>query len=54
MYDQLERAQPYPTSEIHLRIYRAMQQAVNGVLREGISPESAAENVLKAVNQETS
>jgi ABC-type glycerol-3-phosphate transport system substrate-binding protein len=54
MYSQLETAHPFPISETHLRIYRAMQLAVNAVLREGISPESAAENVLKAVNQETS
>lgn len=54
MYTQLETALPYPTSETHLLIYRAMQQAVNAVLREGVSPEIAAENILKAVNQETS
>jgi hypothetical protein len=30
-----------------------MQQAVDAVLREGVLPEIAAENVLKAVNQET-
>jgi ABC-type glycerol-3-phosphate transport system substrate-binding protein len=54
MYSQLERALPYPASETHLRIYRAMQQAVDAVLREGVSPEIAAENVLTAVNQETS
>ena len=54
MYSQLETALPYPTSETHLRIYRAMQQAVSAVLRDGVSPQVAAENVLKAVNQETS
>ena len=54
MYTQLETALPYPTSETHLRIYRAMQQAINAVLREGVSPETAAENILEAVNQETS
>jgi ABC-type glycerol-3-phosphate transport system substrate-binding protein len=54
MYSQLETALPYPRSETHMRIYRAMQQAVSAVLNEGISPETAAENVLKAVNQETS
>jgi ABC-type glycerol-3-phosphate transport system substrate-binding protein len=54
MYTQLETARPFPTSETHLRIYRAMQQAVDAVLREGLAPEIAAENILKAVNQETS
>jgi ABC-type glycerol-3-phosphate transport system substrate-binding protein len=54
MYGQLETARPYPTSETHVRIYRAMQQAVDAVLREGVSPEIAAEAVLSAVNQETS
>jgi multiple sugar transport system substrate-binding protein len=51
--NQLEYVVPYPSSEIHQRIYRAMQQAVDAVLREGVLPEIAAENVLKAVNQET-
>jgi ABC-type glycerol-3-phosphate transport system substrate-binding protein len=54
MYGQLERARPFSSSETHLRIYRAMQLAIDAVLREGMPPESAAENVLKAVNQETS
>jgi ABC-type glycerol-3-phosphate transport system substrate-binding protein len=54
MYSQLETARPYPTSETHVLVYRAMQQAVNAVLREGVSPEIAAEAVLNAVNQETS
>jgi multiple sugar transport system substrate-binding protein len=54
MYSQLETALPFPTSETHLRIYRAMQQAVTAVLREGVSPDVAADGVLQAVNQETS
>jgi ABC-type glycerol-3-phosphate transport system substrate-binding protein len=54
MYSQLEMAHPYSTSETHLRIYRAMQQAIDAVLRQGVSPDAAAENVLTAVNQETS
>jgi ABC-type glycerol-3-phosphate transport system substrate-binding protein len=54
MYSQLETALPYPHSETHLRIYRAMQQAVDAVLRQGVSPQSAAEGVLTALNQESS
>ena len=53
IYHQLEYAIPYPSSETHKRIYRAMQQAVDAVLREGELPVVAAEGVLKAVNQET-
>ena len=53
MYAQLETAIPYPQSEIHRDIYRAMQQAVDAVLRQGTSPETAAATVLAAVNQET-
>ena len=51
---QMEYVIPYPTSETHQRIYRAMQQAVDAVLRQGVLAEVAAENVLIAVNQETS
>jgi ABC-type glycerol-3-phosphate transport system substrate-binding protein len=54
MYGQLELAMPYPMSETHERIYRAMQQAVDAVLREGVPPESAAVGILQAVDQETS
>jgi ABC-type glycerol-3-phosphate transport system substrate-binding protein len=54
MYGQLELAMPYPKSETHERIYRAMQQALDAVLREGEPPESAAAGILEAVNQETS
>jgi ABC-type glycerol-3-phosphate transport system substrate-binding protein len=54
MYDQLEHALPYRSSETHLRIYRAMQQAIDAVLRNGVSPSVAAENVLKAIEQGTS
>ncbi len=53
MYGQLESAMPYPISETHVRIYRAMQQAIDAVLREGVPPESAAVGILQAVNQET-
>jgi ABC-type glycerol-3-phosphate transport system substrate-binding protein len=52
IYDQLEYAIPYATSETHKRIYRAMQQAVDAVLRQGEPPALAAEGVLQAVNQE--
>ena len=52
IYTQLEYAIPYPTSETHKRIYRAMQQAVDAVLRRGEPPALAAEGVLQAVNQE--
>jgi ABC-type glycerol-3-phosphate transport system substrate-binding protein len=52
IYTQLEYAIPYPTSETHKRIYRAMQQAVDAVLRQGEPPALAAEGVLQAVNQE--
>jgi len=53
MYAQLETAIPYAQSEIHRDIYRAMQQAVDAVLRQGTPPEAAAASVLTAVNQET-
>ena len=53
MYVQLESAIPYPMSETHLRIYRAMQQGIDAVLRDGVPPESAAAGILEAVNQET-
>lgn len=53
VYNQLEYAIPYPTSDTHKRIYQAMQEAVNAVLRQGEIPAVAAENVLKAVNQES-
>jgi ABC-type glycerol-3-phosphate transport system substrate-binding protein len=53
VYSQLEYAIPYPSTEVHKRIYRAMQGAVDAVLRGGELPSVAAENVLKAVNQET-
>jgi hypothetical protein len=52
VHNQLEYAIPYPSTEAHKRIYRAMQEAVDAVLRKGESPSIAAENVLKAVNQE--
>jgi ABC-type glycerol-3-phosphate transport system substrate-binding protein len=52
MYSQLERTVPYRTTETHARIYRAMQQAIDAVLRQGISPEDAARNVLLAAGQE--
>ncbi len=51
MYAQLESTYPYPTSELHLRIYRAMQTAIDDVLHKNVSPEEAAANVLKAVGQ---
>jgi ABC-type glycerol-3-phosphate transport system substrate-binding protein len=51
MYDQLEHAVPYGTSQTHQRIYRAMQTAIGDVLGKGVQPEAAAENVLQAVNQ---
>ena len=54
MYHQLEYAMPYRSSEIHQRMYRAMQQAVDAVLRQRVPPEMAAETVLKAVYHETS
>jgi ABC-type glycerol-3-phosphate transport system substrate-binding protein len=54
IHSQLEFAIPYPYSETHQRIYRAMQQAIDAVLREGVLSDVAAENVLKAVNQERS
>jgi ABC-type glycerol-3-phosphate transport system substrate-binding protein len=54
MYGQLEHAIPYPNSEVHQRIYRAMQQAVDAVLRDGVPPETAADGVLDAVQQERS
>ncbi|MFN2158251.1 MAG: extracellular solute-binding protein [Anaerolineae bacterium] len=51
IYTQLEYAIPYPSSEMHKRIYRAMQDAVDAVLRQGKPPALAAEEVLQAVNQ---
>jgi ABC-type glycerol-3-phosphate transport system substrate-binding protein len=53
VHSQLEYAIPYPSTEAHKRIYRAMQEAVDAVLRKGELPSVAAENVLKAANQET-
>jgi ABC-type glycerol-3-phosphate transport system substrate-binding protein len=53
IYTQLEYAIPYPTSDTYKRIYRAMQEAVDAVLRQGEPPALAAEAVLRAVNQET-
>jgi len=53
IYTQLEYAISYPASDTHKRIYRAMQQAVDAVLRQGELPALAAEEVLRAVNQET-
>ena len=53
IYTQLEYVIPYPTSETHKRIYRAMQQAVDAVLRRGEPPALAADGVLQAINQET-
>ena len=53
MYAQLETALPYSQSETHSDIYRAMQQAVQAVLSEGMLPETAAAGVLAAVDQET-
>jgi ABC-type glycerol-3-phosphate transport system substrate-binding protein len=53
MYLQLETAIPYAQSETHRNIYRAMQQAVDAVLRQGAPPETAAANILATVNQET-
>lgn len=52
VHAQLERTIPYPNSEVHRRIYRAMQQAVDAVLRKGAMPQAAADDVLKAVSQE--
>jgi len=52
IYSQLEYTYPYPESEVHQRIYRAMQDAVNAVLREDVPPEIAAATVLQAVGQE--
>ena len=52
MYGQLETALPYRQSETHRIICRAMQQAVDAVLRQGTPPETAAANVLAVVNQE--
>jgi len=53
MYSQLESAIPYSQSETHRDIYRAMQQAVDAVLRQGTPPDIAAANVLATTNQET-
>lgn len=52
VYGQLEYAIAYPTTEAHKRVYRAMQQAVDAVLRKGESPATAAAGVLQAVGQE--
>ncbi len=54
VHAQLENTVPYPDSEVHRRIYRAMQQAVDAVLRKGAMPQAAADDVLRAVNQERS
>jgi ABC-type glycerol-3-phosphate transport system substrate-binding protein len=51
VYAKLEDAIPYPTSEAHARIYRAMQQGVDDVLRGGQPPPIAAEEVLAEVGQ---
>lgn len=51
-YDQLEFAIPYASSQDHKRIYRAMQQGVDAVLRAGELPAVAAEGILRAVGQE--
>jgi ABC-type glycerol-3-phosphate transport system substrate-binding protein len=53
VYKQLEYAMPYPASETHLRLYRAMQQAVNAVLRDDELPAAAAQGILQSVGQET-
>ncbi|MBN1641469.1 MAG: extracellular solute-binding protein [Anaerolineae bacterium] len=51
VHAQLEYAIPYPTSEAHARIYRAMQDAVDDVLRAGRPPDVAAADVLAQVGQ---
>jgi len=53
VYKQLEYAIPYPSSEAHLRVYRAMQQAVDAVLRNHQLPAAAALGVLQTIDQET-
>ncbi|MBN1934963.1 MAG: hypothetical protein JW934_09880, partial [Anaerolineae bacterium] len=53
MYTQLEYTAPYLSSEPYQRIYRAMQIAIDEVLRKNIPPEEAAANILKAIGQET-
>ena len=52
VHEQLEYALPYLSSDAHVRIYRAMQQAIDDVLRQGALPAVATEDVLRAVNQE--
>jgi len=52
LYTQLEYAIPYPRSEVHERIYRAIQGAIEAVLVQGQSPESATQNLLKEIGQE--
>lgn len=52
VYAQLENTFPYYASEPYLRIYRAMQTAVDDVTRKNVSPREAALGVLKAVGQE--
>jgi ABC-type glycerol-3-phosphate transport system substrate-binding protein len=52
VYGQLEYAIAYPTTEAHKRVYRAMQQAVDAVLREGETPVAAAAGVLQVLGQE--
>ncbi len=52
MYTLLENTRAFPSSETHQRIYRAMQSAVDDVLRDNVPPEQAAANVLNAVGQE--
>jgi ABC-type glycerol-3-phosphate transport system substrate-binding protein len=54
MHDQLEYAVPYASSDTHQQIYRAMQQAINAVLIDGVLPETAAQGILQTVNQKAS
>jgi ABC-type glycerol-3-phosphate transport system substrate-binding protein len=53
MYNQLESARPYPTSDTHQRIYHAMQAAIDDVLQRNMPPADAALSILSAVGQET-
>jgi ABC-type glycerol-3-phosphate transport system substrate-binding protein len=53
LQEQMEYTIPYPSVKTHKDIYEAMQQAVDAVLREGVSPDIAAGNVLQAVDQRT-
>ncbi len=52
MYNQLENTRPYTTSETLQRVYRAMQEAVKAVAIDHVAPETAADNLLKSINQE--